>query len=88
MDKIKILNFIWQASVKHPRDTVEGVMNVVQREAIINTNTGHSKDVMWARSLLRWIDDDCERFYIACKYVLSKLKKPVNGKCEQSASRQ
>jgi len=72
MDKIKIANFILAAIQKYPRDSVEGAMNVVQREAIIDTKTGHAATVMWAREFLRWIDDDCERFYAACQYVMGK----------------
>ena len=75
MEKNKILDFIWKTLVKHPRDTVEGVMNVVQREAIIDTKTDHRDTVMWARDFLRWIDDDCERYFSACQFVLLKRER-------------
>ena len=63
---------MWAVLQKHPRDTVEGVMNVVQREAIIDTNTNHRDTVMWARGFLRWMDDDCERYFSACNFVLQE----------------
>ena len=79
MDKIKILDYIWATLVAHPRDTAEGVMNVVQREAIVDTKTGHKATVMWARDFLRWMDDDHERYFSACAYVLQKYRAQVTG---------